>query len=213
MPRAAAGMPRTAAGYDGIRYTAVDELRALLAGVDARQVQDLVESLVAARSVFVAGAGRSGLAMRAFAMRLMHMGIAAHVVGDVTSPAFAPGDVLVVGSGSGATSTLVPLSEKAKRLGGRVALLTTDPASPIGRAADVVVRIPAPTPKAAPKVASAEPHGAPGELAAGRPASAQPMASLFEQGLWVLLDSCVMLLMARKGMATEQMFSRHANLE
>jgi 6-phospho-3-hexuloisomerase len=203
MPRAAAdGMPRAAAGYDAIRFAAVDELRALLTGVDARQVQDLVESLGAARAVFVAGAGRSGLAMRAFAMRLMHMGIAAHVVGDVTSPALAPGDLLVVGSGSGATSTLVPLSEKAKKLGGRLALLTTDPASPIGRAADVVVRIPAPTPKAVP--------GAP---SAGVPASIQPMASLFEQGLWVLLDSCVMLLMARKGMATEEMFGRHANLE
>jgi 6-phospho-3-hexuloisomerase len=203
IPRAAAdGMPRAAAGYDEIRFAAVDELRALLTGVDARQVQDLVESLGAARAVFTAGAGRSGLAMRAFAMRLMHMGIAAHVVGDVTSPAFAPGDLLVVGSGSGATPTLVPLAEKAKNLGGRLALLTTDPASPIGRAADVIVRIPAPTPKTVP--------GAP---AAGVPAYIQPMASLFEQGLWVLLDSCVMLLMARKGMATEEMFGRHANLE
>ncbi len=195
--------PRTAAGYDGVRFTAVEELRALLAGVDPRQVEDLVASLDKARSVFVAGAGRSGLAMRAFAMRLMHMGIDAHVVGEVTSPAFAAADLLVVGSGSGSTPTLVAFSEKAKKLGGRLALLTTDPASPIGRAADVIVRIPAPTPKAA--------TGAPGE--APPAASVQPMASLFEQGLWVLLDSCIMLLMSVKGMTTERMFSRHANLE
>jgi 6-phospho-3-hexuloisomerase len=190
-----------AASYDEVRFTAVEELRALMGGVDSRQVQDLVESLDTARSVFVAGAGRSGLAMRAFAMRLMHMGIAAHVVGEVTAPAFAAGDILVVGSGSGATPTLVAFSEKAKKLGGRLALVTTDPASPIGRAADVIVRIPAPTPKAA--------HGGP----AAAPSSAQPMASLFEQGLWILLDSCIMLLMARKGLDTGQMFGRHANLE
>jgi 6-phospho-3-hexuloisomerase len=196
--------------YDELRFTAVEELRALLGGVDARQVEELADALCAARAVFVAGAGRSGLAMRAFAMRLMHMGIPAHVVGDVTASAFAPADILVVGSGSGATSTLVPLSEKAKKLGGRLAVLTTDPASPIGRAADVVVRIPAPTPKAVSK----DPPPLPG----GRPAgdsvtSVQPMASLFEQGLWVLLDSCVMLIMSKKGLATDQMFSRHANLE
>jgi 6-phospho-3-hexuloisomerase len=206
-------MPReTAAGYDEVRFTAVEELRALLGGVDSRQVQDLVESIDAARSVFVAGAGRSGLSMRAFAMRLMHMGIAAHVVGEITAPAFAPGDILVVGSGSGATPTLVALSEKAKKLGGRLALLTTDPASPIGRAADVIVRIPAPTPKAARRVSLDGPPGA-DEPTAAVPSSVQPMASLFEQGLWILLDSCIMLLMTRKGVATGQMFSRHANLE
>jgi 6-phospho-3-hexuloisomerase len=189
-------------GFDEIRYTAVDELRRLLAGVEARQVEGLVDALDAARAVFVAGSGRSGLAMRAFAMRLMHMGIAAHVVGEVTAPAFAPADLLVVGSGSGATATLVPLSEKAKSLGGRLALLTTNPASPIARAADVIVLIPAPTPKAQ------------GALpAAAGVSSAQPMASLFEQGLWVLLDSCIMILMKKKGLDTGQMFSRHANLE
>jgi 6-phospho-3-hexuloisomerase len=203
-------VPRgTVAGYDEVRFTAVEELRALMGGVDSRQVQDLVESLDGARSVFVAGAGRSGLAMRAFAMRLMHMGIAAHVVGEVTAPAFAPGDLLVVGSGSGATPTLVAFSEKSKKLGGRLALLTTDPASPIGRAADVVVRIPARTPKTAPK----PPLGGPASAQTAVPSSVQPMASLFEQGLWILLDSCIMLLMTRKGLATEQMFSRHANLE
>jgi 6-phospho-3-hexuloisomerase len=194
-----------AAGYDEVRFTAVEELRALMSGVDSRQVQDLVESLAAAGAVFVAGAGRSGLAMRAFAMRLMHMGIAAHVVGEVTATAFAPGDLLVVGSGSGATPTLVAFSQKAKKLGGRLALVTTDPASPIGRTADVIVRIPAPTPKAAQATVPGGPAPA--------PSSVQPMASLFEQGLWILLDSCIMLLMTRKGLGTEQMFSRHANLE
>ena len=195
--------------YNEIRFTAVDELRTLLGGVDARQVQDLVDALDAGGSVFVAGSGRSGLAMRAFAMRLMHVGIAAHVVGDVTAPAFAPTDILVVGSGSGATSALVPLAEKAKRLGGRLAILTMDPASRIGRMADVIVRIPAPAPKVSPHA----PAGTAPEAATGASSSAQPGASLFEQGLWVLLDSCTMLLMAKKSTAAEQIFRRHANLE
>ncbi len=184
-----------------MRFTAVEELRALLGGVEGRQVDAFVDALAEAGAVFTAGAGRSGLAMRGFAMRLMHMGVAAHVVGGVTSPAFASGDLLVVGSGSGSTATLVPLCEKARSLGGRVALLTTDPGSPMAQRAHVVVRIPAPTPKAA------------GPGAAAAASSRQPMASLFEQGLWLVLDSVIMMLMERKGKDGAGMFSRHANLE
>lgn len=184
--------------YDDVRFTALDELRPLLSAVDGAQVERLTELIARAPRVFLAGAGRSGLAMRAFAMRLMHLGINACVVGDVTSPALAGGDLLMIGSGSGATGSLVTLCQKARSLGGLIALVTTEPDSPIGRISDAVLRIAAPSPKAA---------------AAAAPRSAQPMASLFEQALWLLLDSCVILLMQMRGMTTDAMFARHANLE
>ncbi len=135
--------------YDQVRFTAVDELRVLLEAVDSGQAGRLVRALSAARSIFAAGAGRSGLAMRGFAMRLMHLGMAAHVIGDMVTPAFQAGDLLVIGSGSGATPSLASMAEKAKSLRGTVALVTAAPSSPIGRAADVVVLLPAPTPKSA----------------------------------------------------------------
>jgi 6-phospho-3-hexuloisomerase len=62
------------------------ELGDVLREVDESAVSALQEKLAAARRVFVAGAGRSGLMMRAFAMRLMHLGLAVHVVGDATTP-------------------------------------------------------------------------------------------------------------------------------
>jgi 6-phospho-3-hexuloisomerase len=186
--------------YDDVRFTALDELRPLLSAVDGEQVQRLTALLSRAPHVYLAGAGRSGLAMRAFAMRLMHLGIDARVVGDVTTPALAAGDLLVIGSGSGATASLVSLCQKARSLGGQIALVTTEPDSPIGRISDSLVCIAAPTPKAAGSRQRAEP-------------SVQPMASLFEQALWILLDSCVMLLMRARGMSTDAMFARHANLE
>ena len=184
-------------GFDRVRYTAVDELRDVMTAVDARQMQALVKALLDARSIFTAGAGRSGLAMRGFAMRLMHLGLRTNVIGDVLATALASGDLLVVGSGSGSTPTLVTVCEKARSLGGSVALLTTDPDSAIARMASVVVTVPAPTPK--------RPVG-------GR-SSAQPMASLFEQSLWLLLDAVITLLMGERGETAEQMFARHANLE
>jgi 6-phospho-3-hexuloisomerase len=184
--------------YDKVRFTAVEEMRAVVAKVSTEEMGRLAAVVRAARAVFVAGAGRSGLAMRGFAMRLMHVGKPAHVVGDVTTPALSPGDLLVVGSGSGRTSSLVAIADQARKRGGAVALLTIDPGSPLAGMAATVVRIPAPSPKAA---------------AAGGLLSVQPMATLFEQSLGVLLDSCVLLLMEEMGISEQTMFERHANLE
>ncbi len=184
--------------YEQIRFAAVEELRSVIALVSAEEMDRLASAIRAARGVFAAGAGRSGLAMRGFAMRLMHMGTPAWVVGDVTTPALKPGDLLVVGSGSRSTSTLVALAERAKKNGGTIALLTIDPGSPIAKMAATVVRIPAMSPKA---------------QAGSSVKSRQPMATLFEQSLGVLLDSCIMALMADTGISEQKMFERHANLE
>jgi 6-phospho-3-hexuloisomerase len=186
--------------YDDVRFAAVEELRTLLSLIEPDEIQQFVGALGGAGSIYVAGVGRSGLVMRGFAMRLMHLGLSAYVVGEVTAPRLRPGDLLVVGSGSGATPTLLPICEKAKEARGSIALLTTNPRSPLGAMANVRVRIPASTPKAA--------AGTTGEVP-----SRQPMASLFEQGLWILLDTCIMLLMDQSGVSAETMFARHANLE
>jgi 6-phospho-3-hexuloisomerase len=179
----------------------VAELAGLLDGVDESAVQALERKLVSARRVYVAGAGRSGLVMRAFAMRLMHLGLAVHVVGDATTPALEPADLLVIGSGSGETAGLQATARTARGLGAGVALLTIVPGSTIGRLADPVVVLRAPSPKAA---------AVPGLPPAS---SIQPMGSLFEQGLLLVLDIVVMRMAAGSGVDHGQMFRRHANLE
>jgi 6-phospho-3-hexuloisomerase len=79
-----------------------------------------------------------------------------------------------------------------------VAVLTIDPGSTLAKMSAIVVRVPAPSPKSA---------------VGGSLRSAQPMATLFEQTLGVLLDSCVLLLMEETGINEQKMFERHANLE
>ncbi len=64
--------------------------------------------------------------------------------------------------------------------------------------AEVVLTIPAPTPKIERDLGFT---------------SVQPMGSLFEQSLMLVLDSLVLCLMDRIGMSAQEMFSRHANLE
>lgn len=192
---------KTSPQFDVIARSILDELRRTLNQISCAEIDSLVREVTGARRVFVAGAGRSGLAMRSFAMRLAQLGLTVHVVGETTSPAVRPGDLLLIGSGSGVTDRLVHYAGKAAEAGARVAAATADPASPAARLADVVVVIPAPTPKSSKEAIGQEQR------------SGQPMGTLFEQSLGVLLDACVMLLMARLDETGRSMFARHANLE
>lgn len=175
------------------------EIGSCLAQVNPASIEQSLAELTSAKRVFCAGAGRSGLAIRGFAMRLMHLGRTAYVVGEIATPSIAAGDVLVIGSGSGRTESLLAMANKAKKIGVRIVLVTIDPKSPIGTLADCVVQIPAPSPKA--------------QNAVGAESSIQPMGSLFEQSLLLVLDSLIVLLMRNGNVSADAMFARHANLE
>ncbi len=177
----------------------VEEVATALKGVSADEVAELQREILGAKRIFIAGKGRSGLFMRAFAMRLMHLGLHIYAVDEVTTPGIAADDVLVLASGSGKTASLMNYASKAKEIGATVVLITAYPDSPVGHHADRVVCIPAPTPKV--------------EGNSNDVQSVQPMANLFEQSLVLLLDICTLQLMKALSKTGEQMFARHANLE
>ncbi|MCS7219751.1 MAG: 6-phospho-3-hexuloisomerase [Anaerolineae bacterium] len=192
------------ATYTTLAAQIAAELTQTLTAVREESVESLVRGLREASRIFLAGAGRAGWIMRTFAVRLTHLSLAVHVVGDATTPAIGPGDLLVIGSGSGETTSLVGHATAARRYGAKIALITTAPGSSVGRQADVIVHIPAPTPKAMLPytVGPVEP-----------PRSIQPMANLFEQALLIVLDIITMRLMEEMRADPAQMFARHANLE
>ena len=82
------------------------ELERTFDALDEGELEELERRVLAADRVFVAAAGRSLLAIRGFAMRLMHFGFTAYVVGETVTPAIQPGDLLLIASGSGSTATL-----------------------------------------------------------------------------------------------------------
>lgn len=164
----------------------------LIRDEDAAQ---LVNGILEAKKVFVAGAGRSGFMAKSFAMRMMHVGLDPYVVGETVTPNLEEGDLFIVGSGSGETKSLVAMAEKAKSIGASVAAVTIVPDSSIGRLADIVIEIPAQT------------------KADTSNKSIQPMGSLFEQSLLLFYDSLILHIMEKRGMDSGNMYGRHANLE
>ena len=166
--------------------------------VDANEIEALQAALLAAERIFLAGKGRTGLQMRAFAMRLMHLGLRVHVVDDVTTPAIGAGDLLLIGSSSGRTGSLLRYLETVGATGARLATLTGNLDSPIAAAAHCRVYIPATNFKVG---------GGAGED------TVLVMGSLFEHCLGLLCDLLIIRLKAVLGVDEARMNARHANLE
>lgn len=180
-------------------YTAeiMNELNRTVQLISEEESERLTNAILESKKIFVAGAGRSGLMSRAFAMRLMHMGFVAYVVGETVTPGLEQEDILIIGSGSGETKSLVSMAEKAKSLEAIVAAITIYPESTIGKIADIAIRLP----------------GSPKDKSDSGYKTIQPMASLFEQTLLLFYDATILRLMSKQGNDSNKMFGRHANLE
>ncbi len=113
---------------------ALDEL-------DLTTVSEMLDMLRNAKSIFVMGTGRSGLIGKAFATRLMHLGLRVYVVGESTTPALHAEDVVVAISGSGETLSIVDLGRVVKEIDASLIVITSQPDSTLGKMADKTVRI------------------------------------------------------------------------
>ena len=167
-----------------------------LADLNPLSLERAVDELRQAKSIFVLGAGRSGLALRMTAMRLMHLGLTVHIVGEVTTPAIGREDVLLVASGSGTTEALVRSARTAIDVGAAVITLTTATKSPLANISSVLIEVPA-----------AE------KLDRAATKSVQYAGSLFEQAVVTIGDALFHSLWMRSGQTADDLWPRHANLE
>jgi len=180
--------------FDG----AIDEIRGVLENGAAAEAEKLCDELVHTKRIATYGVGREGLMMRALCMRLMHLGLDAHVVGDMTTPPLGPGDTLVASAGPGTFSTVDALLGVAKSAGARTVVITAQPDGPAPKSADAVIHIKAQT--------MADDRG-------GKKKSVLPMGSLYEVAQLVFFDIVSILLRERTGQTMDEMRERHTNLE
>lgn len=173
------------------------EMETVLSKVSEKDVDGLVAAVRTSNKIVLVGAGRVGLAVRGFAMRLGHLGLTSHMIGDATVPSVGKNDLLLVASGSGETETIFQLVSIAKKNGASVALITGNPDSRMGKIADLIVELRAPS-----KVKAVEGF-----------TSLQPMTTLNEQSLAIFFDALVLGLMDEMGETHDTMWKRHSNLE
>ncbi|MHA1579189.1 MAG: 6-phospho-3-hexuloisomerase [Candidatus Freyarchaeota archaeon] len=179
--------------------------------IDDTQVDQLVELLIdglkSNRRIFVVGAGRSGLVVRAFAMRLMHLGFEVFVVGETITPAVTEKDILIAISGSGRTKLVVESSRIAKRdVGATLVVITSYPDSPLAQLADLVVEV-----KGRTKIMEQNDYIQRQIKGEHRPLT--PLGTLFESTVLAFLDGLVAELMEKTGKHEKDLKERHAVIE
>lgn len=176
----------------------MNELQSNIRHVNHSELEYLSDKIIHANHIFLAGAGRSGITVKAFANRLMHLGFSVSLVGDICSPHSKEGDLLIICSGSGETDSLKTLVKKAKNNKVEIALVTMKPDSTIGQLADLLVILPGHTKD---------------QIKPKKSDFSQPMGTSFEQLSFLIFDSLVLTLMDKMGETSDTMYARHADFE
>ena len=171
----------------------IEKITSILTATNPSYDEQLTHNLDKASRIFVAGAGRSGLIAKFFAMRLMHGGYDVYVVGEIVTPSIRTGDLLIVISGSGETETMIAFSKRAIELGAEIVLITTKNSSTIGDLANFVIQIG--NPEQYSKIVG------------------MPMGTTFELSTLMFLEATISHIIHEKGIPEEEMRTRHANLE
>jgi len=179
--------------------------------IDDSQVNQLVELLInglkSGRRIFVVGAGRSGLMVRAFAMRLMHLGFEVFVIGETITPAVTSKDILIAISGSGTTKLVVESSRIAKKeVNATLVVITSYPDSPLAQLADLVLTIRGRT-----KIDGQNDYIR--RQIKGEHSPLTPLGTLFESTVLAFLDGLITELMERLGVKEKDLKERHPTIE
>lgn len=175
--------------------------------LDEKTIDKFENMIIDANNIFVTGAGRSGLAAKAFAMRLMHLGLSSYVVGETISPAINADDCIVAISGSGETNTIVSAAKIAKNRGSKVLAVTSYPDSTLGQLADGHLLVKGRTKK------EVDDENYMKRQIHGNYTSLTPLGTAFELTTLVFLDAIVSELMEKMEQTESDLKARHTVLE
>ena len=184
----------------------LDNVRKVSDSLDPENIEQMNKILKTSQNVFVMGLGRSGLMARAFAMRLMHLGISVYVVGETITPAITSEDCLLAISGSGETLSIISAAEMAQNRSAKIIAVTSYVESTLGKMANLVVHIEGRT-----KIDSEKNYLT--RQINGKHQSLSPLGTLFEVTTLIFLDGISAQLMVEMGKTEEDLKARHTVLE
>ncbi len=134
------------------------------------------------------GAGRMGYSLKAFIMRLSHMGYNATFIGDTNVPRVTSNTVVFVNSSSGETPSIALYVKQAKEAQGHIFTTTCNMKSIISMYSDCIIELP-------------------------KIKSEQLMKSAYEQFTMLLYDYIVIQLMSSLDLDSTFVTNNHSILE
>jgi 6-phospho-3-hexuloisomerase len=167
----------------------LDAVKKTLEG-DIENTEKFVDSIIEARKVFIYGVGRSGLISKAFAIRLVQMGLEVYFVGETITPIVEEGSLVIIVSYSGETMSAIQTANIVRRVGAKVITITAHPHSKLAGASSLVIEIHPPKDDDTKRLA--------------------PLGTLFETATMIYLDGVVSMLMEKLAQSEGSLRKRHA---
>jgi 6-phospho-3-hexuloisomerase len=184
----------------------IDNIQEVSSEVDSESIMQMLDMLIDAKNVFIIGLGRSGLVARAFAMRLMHLGISVYVVGETITPAIYEDDCLLAISGSGETSFIISTAKTSRNRNAKIIAVTSYEDSTLGELSDLIIHI-----KGRTKIDSEKDYIK--RQINGRHQPLAPLGTLFEVSTLIFLEGVIAELMNKMGKTEDDLKARHTVLE
>jgi 6-phospho-3-hexuloisomerase len=167
-----------------------ERVTAALDRLDPAAIASAVALLGRSPATFVYGAGRSGIIGRAFAMRLVQIGLTAYVIGESVTPIVRRGDVVFILSGRGESQSSIQTANIVRREGAELIVLTGRASSKLAHIATALLPLEFPEDAERPRFA--------------------PLGTLFESASLRLTDALIAELLRVRGETEESMRRRHA---
>lgn len=181
----------------------VTQTTQLVKDEDVTKMTNMLENV---DNIFVMGLGRSGLVAKAFAMRLMHLGLNVNVVGETTTPAIKAEDCLIAISGSGETSHIISATKISKDIGSKVIAITSYPDSTLAKMANIIIQLQGRT-----KIDKENDYTS--RQISGMHQTLSPMGTIFEISALIFLDAIIAQMMEDLGQTEKDLKARHTVLE
>ncbi len=166
----------------------LDNLRETMKHVEKEKIESAVSMILETNHVFVYGAGRSGIISKAFAMRLVQLGITAYFIGETITPIVTDRDLAILISNQGTTKSTLLVAQVCKKVKSKIIVLTGNENAPLLKYANLSFIL---------KIKKDSP-----ELA--------PLGTLFELNTLLFFDSFIAQLMSVMNETEKSMRSRHA---
>ena len=173
----------------------INELNQSVKTLSDDDIIDLIQKIQQHKRIFVYGTGRSGLMLKAFAMRLMQLGLNSFVVGETTTPSVQKGDLLILASASGETESVNIMAKSALNKGIDLAIICASDTSTLAKLQTPNILLQSGTKFNQSQV------------------SQQPLGSLFEQLLLIIFDTVILVMGREQNESNNDMAQRHASLE
>jgi len=180
-----------------------NEIKEVLDSIDESKLNKLVD-ILSIPNVKVLGysAGRMGFGLKAFMMRLNHLGIKAYWFGDNYVPPMNENDIFICCSNSGTTKSVANIMDIFRaKANGKVVAFVGNEDSKMGKEADLTIKF---------KTCNGGLNSADGPSKIN---SIQPMTTLTEQAMFILFDIVTLMLIDKLNINLNETKQFHSNIE